>query len=920
MDFGSIFQRLTSEAGAARQPYPWQSALFQALQNGSIPTALDIPTGLGKTSVIAIWLIARALGAPVPRRLAYVVDRRAVVDQATAEAEALVRALGSGEADNDLNALRNGLGLADGDTLPVSTLRGQFADNRRWSDDPTVSAIVVGTVDMIGSRLLFEGYGVSARRRPVHAGLLACDTLVVLDEAHLCVPFLALLQQIAGFRSGRTGSTRPLPPPLAVMALTATGRGHEGGTVLGLSAADEAHPQVRSRLVAPKPLELVVSDGGTALSDDLAERAWALRHADDGTPRRVLIYADRRDTAEKIHRRLATSLQKEKHPADRVQMLVGARRVKERQALAADPTYGLFLGGRPLTPDDGPAFLVATSAGEVGVDLDADAMVADLVAFERMVQRLGRVNRRGRDRPAPIAVVAAPMPKEKPEDAAERIGRLRRPIEALRRTADGALDASIEGLRDLRRRAAIDPALGQAIAAATSPVPLRPELSRPLVEAWAMTSLDEHTGRPDIRPWLRGWEEDDEPQTEVIWRQLLPWRHGERLADPGLIERFFEAAPVHLSEILEIPVSQATALLRKRLAAVLKPADAADTPSLLERHCVILLDQKGATVGHWAAKALRDVLEDDGKRKAFERQIIGKRLVLQADLGGLGEHGLASDAVADRPATLDGETGDLPAGKGWSEADLQAIGYRVRIVDGTAETEPEGRWRRDAEFRFGEGDDAASERLVVDVWRDGRSGRGDRAISLRAQSLAEHQAWVAAEAERIAGALGLAEDQRRMLVLAATLHDEGKRRPFWQDAMGAPRAGRPFAKTARRGGNPKLDGYRHEFGSLASALGNADLAALPADLHDLALHLIAAHHGHARPVIPAVLPPAGPSDAADLPPSAAEPLARAAALRFAHLQKSWGAWDLAWWEAVFRAADCRASARLDAEPLPPEKP
>ena len=50
---------------------------------------LDVPTGLGKTATMAVWLVARILGAPVPRRLVYIVDRRAVVDQATAVAEAL---------------------------------------------------------------------------------------------------------------------------------------------------------------------------------------------------------------------------------------------------------------------------------------------------------------------------------------------------------------------------------------------------------------------------------------------------------------------------------------------------------------------------------------------------------------------------------------------------------------------------------------------------------------------------------------------------------------------------------------------------------------------------------------------------------------------------------------------------------------
>ena len=89
------------------------------------------------------------------------------------------------------------LGLEPGEALPVSTLRGQHVDNRLWLQDPTKPAIIVGTVDMIGSRLLFSGYGVSRQMRPYQAGLLGADTLVVLDEARLCPPFEALLRAIA---------------------------------------------------------------------------------------------------------------------------------------------------------------------------------------------------------------------------------------------------------------------------------------------------------------------------------------------------------------------------------------------------------------------------------------------------------------------------------------------------------------------------------------------------------------------------------------------------------------------------------------------------------------------------------------------------------------------------------------------------
>jgi CRISPR-associated endonuclease/helicase Cas3 len=124
-------------------PFCWQKRLFhQHFMVGKPPSALDLPTGLGKTSVMAIWLIVRAHGAKLSRRLIYVVDRRAVVDQATAEAEKLRKAL-EGEAehfgawDESTRAqskqtaaeLKKMLGFHKR-KLPISTLRGAHVDNR----------------------------------------------------------------------------------------------------------------------------------------------------------------------------------------------------------------------------------------------------------------------------------------------------------------------------------------------------------------------------------------------------------------------------------------------------------------------------------------------------------------------------------------------------------------------------------------------------------------------------------------------------------------------------------------------------------------------------------------------------------------------------------------------------------------------
>lgn len=90
--------------------------------------------------------------------------------------------------------------------------------SKSWIRDPAAPAIIVGAVDMIGSRLPFEGYGLSRRMRSRHAGLLGVDALVLLDEAHLVPPFAGLLREAAAL-----AASWPAPrPTLRLMALSAT--------------------------------------------------------------------------------------------------------------------------------------------------------------------------------------------------------------------------------------------------------------------------------------------------------------------------------------------------------------------------------------------------------------------------------------------------------------------------------------------------------------------------------------------------------------------------------------------------------------------------------------------------------------------------------------------------------------------------
>jgi CRISPR-associated endonuclease/helicase Cas3 len=396
--------------------------LLERFRGGEVPECVDIPTGLGKTSVMAIWLVARALGASLPRRLAYVVDRRAIVDQAT---EVAVQLRGWVERDP---RVKQELGLGRR-PLPISTLRGQYVDNREWLENPALPAIIVGTVDMVGSRLLFEGYGVSRKMRPYHAGLLGVDCLTVLDEAHLVPPFEHLLRAVADGTLRSSGGAQACVPGFRLLPLSATMRTRDAQP-FGLMDEDFRHEVVRRRLDAKKSLRIERLDEDAKLEEALADHAWRLTDSGKGAAR-VIVYSDSRDVAQKAKaalERLAKGDKKASTAADAVdtELFVGGRRVFEREQ-AKDRLRELgFIAGYKGERTR-PAFLFATSAGEVGVDLDADHMVCDLVAWERMVQRLGRVNRRG-EGAATVVVIVQPKPKagKKEQEGARRRARRHR--------------------------------------------------------------------------------------------------------------------------------------------------------------------------------------------------------------------------------------------------------------------------------------------------------------------------------------------------------------------------------------------------------------------------------------------------------------------------------------------------------------
>lgn len=885
-----------------QRPFPWQLKLLGRFREGRVPRSLDIPTGLGKTATIAIWLLARALGGRLPRRMVYVVDRRAVVDQATEVAVALRGWLA------ERPQLRRALGLA-GD-LPISTLRGQFVDNRAWMEDPARPAVIVGTVDMVGSRLLFEGYASSRKIRPYQAGLLGVDTLFTLDEAHLVPPFEALIEAITATPSTLHAADEAegnAIPRSRLLALSATGRQHQG-EAFTLTRADADHPVVAKRLNATKRIHIEALEGA-ALPESLAARAWQLAESGERAVRCV-VFVDKRADAEATASALAklAGLGRTKRgqaPVAEVELLTGGRRVFERLEAARRLAEMGFVAGSDASPAH-PCFLIATSAGEVGVDLDAAHMVSDLVALERMVQRLGRVNRRGEgDASVRVLVQAtdgrqAKRDKRAAAEAARRAACLEA-LSALPRGEDGALDGSPAALQGLTVAAAQDENLRARLTRATTPAPLSPALERPTLDAWAMTSLKEHPGRPEVAPWLRGWV-DDEPQTRVVWRSLLPLPahgSGRRPYRLGDLERYFAAAPPHTSEVLETETYRVVGWLMARIKRLRKTAQKEPGGRIaraLRDPITYALDGSGELEQVWHAEDL-----EKWTKSQRDRAFVGRTLVVPDWVAGL-ERGLL-DAKAEHTP----QTGDRVA---WfeSEEGLPPVPpFRVREIEAEAAPTADRAWRERERLPLAfSGTDDVTQWLVVEKWRDDSATEDDRSAG-PPQHLDEHQRWAADRAASIAERLGLSEDLTRVVTLAARLHDEGKRADRWQRAFRAPEDGYAYAKTRGPIDVQRLDGYRHEFGSLTYVETSPDFRDLAPDHQDLVRHLVAAHHGFARPLIRT-------DGCDDAPPSGLEARAREVALRFHRLQDRWGPFGLAWLEALVRAADQQASRDNDERP------
>ena len=964
-DFDAYFQ-----AVHGHEPYPWQSRLSrQVLDEGCWPDVIDLPTGTGKTAVLDTAIFALAAHPDIsPRRIVFVIDRRIVVDQVYERAER-IRDRILDAAGGVLADVRRRLGvLTDADKpLGVAALRGGIPIDGEWARRPEQPWVIVSTVDQFGSRLLFRGYGVSHRMRPVHAGLAGNDCLVILDEVHLSRAFASTLRDASSDGDVpliRSVNRDLLPRRFGVVEMSATPE-NKHGRWFGLQEGDlDRSPRLKQIAEAPKRAKLVEIGGTRPPHESVPKKVLEIIKKEIGADEKsVGVIVNRVRTARQTH-----DLLREEGIA--AHLVTGRMRPLDRQRVLGEISD--CVDPDRSEPLDGLAAVVATQAIEVGADFSFDALISEAAPIDSLCQRLGRLDRRGalaEEHGSParcwiLGVASALNPKR------------RDPV-----YKDAARHAW-EELRALAENDEIDVGPGADLVAGLTPSARAPKPPAPLLlpthmDAWSQTGPEPVTD-PPIDEFLHGKERRHEPDVSVVWRldlstqvlDLVPPRPTEFLSVPVSAFRSWVQgrAEVPVADVDLVPASeeresrpgQSTQVRRMGPAVRWRGRGEAEPTPLehvwqIEPGDVIVVPcgWGGLRSGTWdpsdAPTSRPNGSEDDEDRPAVAdlgdaAQIVyGQRVTLRLDprlLAPLsiptppspGNEAEAEDSLEERVRSWFADINE-------DDAPEWLSGAVKRLVDA-------GSWQP----HLVQPDDAEDYYVLVERAIDPAAlDSFDEAPSMTGMAvrLRDHLAGVGERVASYGRALGLPEALIEDLRLAGELHDLGKVDPRFQAQLhghdrvrmaASAMAREPLAKSlpGARTLRDKWPPVRHEVSSVAMVQSNPAVLGRAHD-RELVLHLVGTHHGYGRPLPqikrdhdpqslevtaqfhdgrfrlyrpdhgePQANGLASMSVSSDL---AETSLALQMADRFWLLQERYGHHGLAWLEAILRLADHQQSAK-----------
>lgn len=914
----SDFSAFHAAVHGGRGPFAWQQRLLEEIvANRAWPRVLDLPTGAGKTTCIDVALFALALDAGTdddrrwcPRRIAMVVDRRIVVDQVAERGRKLLGALMTGKDSVVVEVAKRlrSLTRTGEDPLGVFTLRGGMPKDDGWARTPDQPLVIASTVDQVGSRMLMQGYGVSQGMKPVHTGLLANDTLLLLDEVHLSEPFRQTLEQLARLRERFSASS--VKARFSHAFLSATPGASDTPTFALLDEEKKLDSPLGPRLHARKPARLVEVEDRTALERAFIDQAKDLleRH------RTIAVVVNRVASAGVIARQLTEKLGKDAT----ITLLTGRMRPLDRDDVLRE-LRPVVETGRERRDDSRKQIVVGTQCIEAGADFDFDALVTEATSLDSLRQRFGRVDRLGKYGNAEGVIIHDKSTKGDPvygkavvetvrwfkEQEKERLKNLKDELKTLKdeaRKLRGA--ARTQADAQIARRAQIDFGVlalevptGDDLNKLLAPKPNAPTLLPAYLDLWAQTS-PAPSQRPDVGLWLHG-PSAGPADVQVVWRADLT----EGVLQRGDVEAataIVAAVRPSSLEAMSLPFATVRAWLMNQPARDFGDTEGAtpddsDDPKTEGRHALRwrgddseIVDAKslkpshtivvpasygGIRSGCFDATSTEPISDRAEQAGLFARarpllrlhRIVVEQLGLLLPLDEPDEVRVALGRLASKD--------DWPAWKRlWAERLATGRGSFV-VPSDPAWTVLAAKRVSIAELRRVLQPEESLED-GVELTTDG----DDSFCAGRAVRLSEHSADVETFAREYAMCCGMGSWLTEHIALAAWLHDIGKAdRRFqlmlrggseielvkdetpWAKSVMPSGARETHRRAQQKSGYPQ--GARHEVQSLAMLHGHLDglrarLQKVDAEKEpdlDLVLHLVASHHGECRPFAPVLI-------------------------------------------------------------------
>lgn len=489
------FESFFSEVTEGFDPYEWQKQIARV----GLPDVLPVPTGLGKTEgVVMAWAWRRLIvRTDEPMHLVICLPMRSLVTQTVDRIKKY------------FDVLRVKQGIA----VQVHQLMGGKVDEEwaRWPDKPWV---LVGTQDQLLSRALNRGYAMSRFEWPIHFGLLNQDCRWIIDEVQLMGPGLWTTAQLDWMRQKRFLSLKAcrttwMSATVGTGFLATVDRKRDGlGAVserqleflLELKRSLDEDPNVQWWREAKRPVDWSQHATAEAIAGDVKKkhRAGTLSLVICNTVEMARgVFRALGDTQFKI---LLTSRFRREDRARHERRLISFEATRRRHPGAAIPEHpGLIC--------------VSTQVVEAGVDVSAHQLWSELAPWPSILQRLGRLNRNGRDQEARAWFWETPregpgkQERIGPYDA-DDIARAKKLFEALRPLSQLHPFSAAVGQLAAKHRAELDAALQP------KPAPLPRALD---VHGLFSTERDVHGGFTDVSAFVRGTDPDAD--VTVFWRE-----------------------------------------------------------------------------------------------------------------------------------------------------------------------------------------------------------------------------------------------------------------------------------------------------------------------------------------------------------------------------------------------------------------